>query len=291
VTVLDRVYVSGLIMVGAYIASKVFREVIIVYLKVISSKTETKADDVLVPILGKVISVVIWVVAGILLLESIGIDITVFVAGLGIAGLVIAFAAQDTLSNFFSGVMLMLDRPFKEGDWIMLNEKIYQVRDIGLRSTRLHHALTNQLVTIPNNRISDHMFSNLSEPDMLGRIDVEVGVTYKVPPKKVGQVLLDITHAHKDVFNDSEHKAFYRVKAFADSSITYTITFWVRDFNEQWRVASEVREAIYERFAAEGIEIPFPQRVVQIKQDGPARKSDTAPVKPADPAKMSNLSP
>jgi len=288
---LDRIYRSGLIIVGAYLVSKVFKEVIIVYIKVLSAKTETKADDVLVPVAGKLISVVIWVTAVILLLDSLGVDITVFVAGLGIAGLVIAFAAQDTLSNFFSGVMIMLDRPFKEGDWIMLDEKVYQVRDIGLRSTRLHHTLTNQLVTIPNNRISDYMFSNLSEPDQLGRVTVEVGVSYSVPPRKVGQVLLDVVGSHKDIFNDTEHRSFYRLKSFADSSINYMVTFWVKDHNEQWRIASEVREAIYDRFASEGIEIPFPQRVIHIKQ-APAEVQRTGrgtAVK--NPARMSDLSP
>ncbi|MCU0798719.1 MAG: mechanosensitive ion channel family protein [Candidatus Thermoplasmatota archaeon] len=289
--VLDRVYRSGLIIVAAFVISRIFKEVVIVYLRILSAKTETKADDVLVPVAGKLISVVIWVTAGILLLDSLGVDITVFVAGLGIAGLVIAFAAQDTLSNFFSGLMIMLDRPFKEGDWIMLDEKVYQVKDIGLRSTRLHHTFTNQLLTIPNNRISDYMFSNLSEPDQLGRVSVEVGVSYSVPPRKVGQVLLDVVGSHKDIFNDTEHQSFYRLKTFADSSINYMVTFWVKDHNEQWRIASEVREAIYDRFASEGIEIPFPQRVVHIKQ-APAEVQRTGRGTVAkDPARMSNLSP
>lgn len=289
--VLDRVYRSGLIIVVAFVVSRIFKEVVIVYLRILSAKTETKADDVLVPVAGKLISVVIWVTAGILLLDSLGVDITVFVAGLGIAGLVIAFAAQDTLSNFFSGLMIMLDRPFKEGDWIMLDEKVYQVKDIGLRSTRLHHTLTNQLVTIPNNRISDYMFSNLSEPDQLGRVSVEVGVSYSVPPKKVGQVLLEVVGSHKDIFNDPEHKSFYRLKTFADSSINYMVTFWVKDHNEQWRVASEIREAIYDRFASEGLEIPFPQRVVHIKQTPMEGQRKVRGTEVKDPARMSNLSP
>ncbi len=290
-SVLDRIYRSGLIVVTAYVISKVFREIIIVYLRILSAKTETKADDVLVPVAGKLISVVIWVTAMILLLDSLGVDITVFVAGLGIAGLVIAFAAQDTLSNFFSGLMIMLDRPFKEGDWIMLDENVYQVKDIGLRSTRLHHTLTNQLVTIPNNRISDYMFSNLSEPDQLGRVTVEVGVSYSVPPKKVGQVLLEVVGSHKDIFNDPDHQSFYRLKTFADSSINYMVTFWVKDHNEQWRVASEIREAIYDRFASEGLEIPFPQRVVHIKQAPVEGQRKVRGTEVKDPARMSNLSP
>ncbi|MGA1822154.1 MAG: mechanosensitive ion channel family protein [Thermoplasmatota archaeon] len=286
--IITRLYQAGTIVALAYIVIKVFKKVLMVYLKVVSAKTETKADDVLVPVFGKIATVVIWIIAIIMFLDTFGIDITVFVAGMGIVGLVIALAAQDTLSNFFAGIMILLDRPFKEGDWIMLDEKVYQVRHIGLRSTRFFHSASNQLVTIPNNRISDHIFSNLNEPNYMGRYTVNVGVSYDSDPRKVGELLLNIVRSHPDTFEDDDHKPIYRFSSFGDSSLDFIVMFWLRDFNDQWRVASEIRHEIFDRFNKEGIEIPFPQRTVHM-----ARASDPVAGSGKTPgvAEMSNLSP
>jgi small-conductance mechanosensitive channel len=265
--VLYSLYEVSVIVLVSIILVKFSKNVLFVYLAQFAQRTENKADDILIPVLNKVISVVIWVVAVIMVLERLGVDVSVFLAALGIGGLVIAFAAQDTLSNFFSGVVLLIDRPFKEGDWIKLDEKVYQVRDIGLRSTRLLHSYSNQIVTIPNNRISDHLFSNLNVPDLHGRTSIAVGVGYGCDPRKVGQVLVDEVKAHPDVFEDKQHSTIYRFIDYGDSSLRFEVTFWVKDFNEQWRVCSELRERIFYRFAREGIEIPYPQRVVHLKKD------------------------
>jgi len=287
--IITRLYQAGTIVALAYIVIKVFKKVLMVYLKIVSAKTETKADDVLVPVFGKIATVVIWIIAIIMFLDTFGIDITVFIAGMGIAGLVIALAAQDTLSNFFAGIMILLDRPFKEDDWIMLDDKVYQVRHIGLRSTRLFHSISNQLVTIPNNRISDHIFSNLNEPNYMGRYTINIGVSYDSDPRRVGEILIDIVGKHPDTFEDDDHKPLYRFSSFGDSSLDFIIIFWLRDFNDQWRVASEIRQDIFDRFRKEGIEIPFPQRTVHIvRNQGPtAGGSGKAP----GVTEMSNLSP
>ena len=261
---LSKLYSAVTIAMVAFIVIKVFKKVVMVYLTILSEKTETKADDVLVPVIGKMATVVIWIIAIIMFLDVFGIDITIFVAGLGIAGLVIAFAAQDTLSNFFSGLMILLDRPFKEGDWIQMDDKVYQVRDVGLRSTKLFHAFSNQVITIPNNRISDHMFSNLNMPDLYGRSTVKVGVSYGSDPSKVGGILLDVVRSNPETYEDKDHAPFYRFNDFGDSSLDFGVTYWIKDVNEQWRVASNIRESIFHRFEKEGIEIPFPQRVVHM---------------------------
>ena len=266
-TGLNKIYEIAVIVLVSIILVKFFKNVLFVYLAFLARKTQNKADDILIPILNKVVAVVIWVAAGILMLGRFGIDVSVFIAGLGIAGLVIAFAAQDTLSNFFSGIILLIDRPFKEGDWIQLDEKIYQVREIGLRSTRLFHSFTNQVVTIPNNRISDHMFSNLNEPDTLGRTTITVGVDYGSDPSRIGQILVEEVRTHPEVLEDADHISMYRFIDYGESALKFTVTFWVKDFNEQWRIASELRERIFYRFAREGVTIPYPHRVVHMVKD------------------------
>jgi len=259
-----RIYRIFMIILFALMISRIFKKVVYVYLKDLAKKTHSETDDVLIPVLDKIVTVVVWIAAGVLVLDGIGVDVSVFIAGMGIAGLVVAFAAQDTLSNFFSGIILLIDRPFKEGDWIMMDGKVYQVKDIGIRSTRLFHSFSNQIVTIPNNRISDHLFSNLNEPDQHGRTSIEVGVGYSSDPRMVGQVLVDEVRSHPETLEDDDHVIFYRFDSYGDSSLQFSVTFWVKDFNDQWRIASELRERILYRFAREGIEIPFPQRVVHM---------------------------
>ncbi|MCK5774203.1 MAG: mechanosensitive ion channel family protein, partial [Thermoplasmata archaeon] len=284
-----NIYISGLIIMVTYALARVFKLIVSDYLMELAKKTETEADDALLPLLSKMGTGLIWVVGVVMFLDTLGLDITVFVMGMGVVGLVVAFAAQDTMSNLFSGIMILIDRPFKEGDWIQLDDNVYQVVDIGLRSTRMFHSITNQMVTIPNSKISDHMFSNLNLPDTKGRTTVKVGVGYGSDPRKVGRILLEIGRNHPDTFEDGEHQPFYRFSSFGDSSLDFSMTLWVKDFNDQWRVASEVKEMIFYRFAREGIEIPFPQRVVHHMGEGPVPevKKDTRAPSPD----MKNLAP
>ncbi len=283
------VYMSGLIIMMTYALARVFKLIVSDYLMELAKKTETEADDALLPLISKMGTGLIWVVGVVMFLDTLGLDITVFVMGMGVMGLVVAFAAQDTMSNLFSGVMILIDRPFKEGDWIQLDDKVYQVVDIGLRSTRLFHSIKNQMVTMPNSRISDHMFSNLNLPDTKGRTTVNVGVGYGSDPKKVGRILLELARNHPDTFEDDKHEPFYRFSSFGDSSLDFSLTIWMKDFNDQWRVASELKEMIFYRFAKEGIEIPFPQRVVHHVREGPTPdvKKDTRAPSPD----MKNLAP
>ncbi len=287
--VMYGVYISGLIIMVTYSLARVFKLIVSDYLVELAKKTETKADDALLPLISKTGTGLIWVVGVIMFLDTLGLDITVFVMGMGVMGLVVAFAAQDTMSNLFSGIMILIDRPFSEGDWIQLDDNVYQVVDIGLRSTRMFNSIKNQMVTIPNSRISDHMFSNLNLPDTKGRITVKVGVGYGSDPKKVGRILLDLARDHPDTFQDEKHEPFYRFSSFGDSSLDFSLTLWVKNFNDQWRVSSEVKEMIFYRFAREGIEIPFPQRVVHHVNEDPAAdvKKDTRAPSPD----MKNLAP
>ena len=123
------------------------------------------------------------------------------------------------------------------------------------------------MVTIPNNRISDHMFSNLNEPDTLGRTTITVGVDYGSDPSRIGQILVEEVRTHPEVLEDADHISMYRFIDYGESALKFTVTFWVKDFNEQWRIASELRERIFYRFAREGVTIPYPHRVVHMVKD------------------------
>ena len=120
-------------------------------------------DETVEMFIQRALSVFLWLVLITLVLDNLGIDITGFVAAFGIVGLAIAFAAQETISNFFSGIFLMLDRPFDVGDTILLDEKERaDVLDVGLRSCRLYDRRLNTLVVMPNNRIANSKITNLT---------------------------------------------------------------------------------------------------------------------------------
>ena len=133
----------------------------------------------------------IWFLALVLILSVYKVDITPFLAGAGIAGLAVALAAQDLISNFFGGALITIDKPFQVGDRIKGDDYYGDVLSVGPRSTRLK-TLDYQIVTIPNNKITSNVIVNYAEPDQKLRIAIPVSVAYGSDPKKVKEILLDI---------------------------------------------------------------------------------------------------
>jgi MscS family membrane protein len=192
-----------------------------------------------------------------------GVNVTVFVASLGVAGLVLAFAMQDTLSNFFSGLHLMFDRPFDIGDTLEIDGDFLEVLKIGFRSTRLYNIFAYEVVIMPNNMIANQKIINLTKPDTEYRARVDVGVAYGSPVQKVKEILLEATQVHPDIITDDiDKEPRIRFTDFGDSALQFRLLYSIRDVLEQWKVATAVREHIDRRFREEGITIPFPQRTV-----------------------------
>ena len=263
-----KAYYIGLILVLAYVSYKIFKGVLIVMMKDIASRTQTELDDILVPIFDKIGTVVILIVASILLLSYFGVNVTVFVAGLGVAGLVVAFAAQDTLSNFFAGIFLLVDRPFVMGNTIILENGDYcEVLHVGLRSTRLFDIFTFDMVVMPNNKLANMNVVNVSMPDKHQKVTVEVAVAFDSDLEKVEKILLEVTANHPNAFKDKKDAPVVRLSSFGENAAIYKIFLVVDDWNNRWRVTHEIRKEILTRFKKEGVQIPFPQRVVHMKKD------------------------
>ena len=263
-----RFYYIGLILVVAYVSYKIFKGVLMVWMKEVAKKTETELDDILVPIFDKIGTVVIVIVTAILLLSYLGVNVTVFVAGLGVAGLVVAFAAQDTLSNFFAGIFLLMDRPFCIGDTIILDNGDYaEVLHVGLRSTKMFDVFTQDMVVMPNNKLANMNIVNVSKPDKREKTTIDVGVAYDSDLEKVERILLDVASRHPNVEKGKDYTPVLRLSSFGENAVVYKIYLTVDDWNNRWRVAHEIRKEILARFRKEGVQIPFPQRVVHMKKD------------------------
>ncbi|MFQ6059678.1 MAG: mechanosensitive ion channel family protein [Thermoplasmata archaeon] len=260
---LDSVFSVVTIVLITWIAYKLFKDVLIHYGSILSARTQTDIDDRLVPVISKVGGVIIILLGMIFVIQSLGYDVTLFLAGLGIMGIVIGFAAQETLSNFFSGIFLLLDRPFKTGDLIVLDSgEVCEVSWIGLRSTKLYHIANHQMIVLPNKLLAEQRVVNITEPDRRFRTSVSVGVAYGTDLDHARKVLTGVVRGHPNVLKGKEKDPLFRVDEFADSSINLRVIFWVDNVDNKWRVESELKEAIDKRFKEENIEIPFPVRTV-----------------------------
>jgi len=261
------IYGVALIAILTFIVYKIFKEVLIHLGRKWASRTNTEIDDVIIPVIDKVGGVMILVFGAIAVVSNLGYDITFLLAGVGVFGLVIAFAAQDALSNFFSGMALLLDRPFSEGDHITLaSGEVCRVDKIGIRSTRLQDVFTDNLIVLPNNKLVNDKLVNLSEPSGQTVCDVTLTVPYGTDIDKVEKILIDIAGKHKEVLKEPDREPSVRITDFGEAALEFKLYFWVDDIMKKWRVPHELRKAINRKFSEEKIEIGVPQRVIQIRE-------------------------
>jgi MscS family membrane protein len=253
---------------GLYLLYRILDAALVYYQRELAPKTATKVDDVLVPAFRKVGLVIIYAVGIILTLRNLGWDPTLVFAGAGIAGIVIAFAAQDTFSNLFSGIFLMLDRPFVEGDVILIETgEVARVESIGLRTTQLYEYDHHHVITVPNNQLATRRIVNYSAPDTLFRVDIFVGVAYEADLVKVEQILLAAALDEPEVIRAQGWEPTAQLREFAESSVTMMLRVTLKDPRDRNREPSKLRYDIKRRLDAAGIEIPFPQRVVHMRSD------------------------
>jgi small-conductance mechanosensitive channel len=243
-----QAYQMVVVVVVAYTAYRIFDKVVIYYAEKWSKNTDTELDDVLVPLMHKLGLVVIPIAAMVAVLSVVGIDVTLLVAGMGVIGLVVAFAVQETLGNFFAGIQLLMDRPFKIGDIIELESgEICEVRKVGLRSTTVYNTADHEIIILPNNDVVNKKVVNYSRPDQHRSMNVEVGVAYGTDLAKVEEILLDTANKNPDVIKQEGQMPYVRVAKLNDSSVDFKLWYWV-DVKKMWRVASEMRQAVYDRF-------------------------------------------
>ncbi len=267
--VLDSKYLTAFyILLGTWIVSSFTYNFIHLYGRWMAARTESEVDDRIIDVLEIAVKYVVWFVAFLLILSTLEIDITPLLAGAGIAGVAVALAAQDLLSNFFGGALIVMDKPFKVNDRIKIDDYLGDVVSVGPRSTRLQ-TLDYQLVTIPNSKIASSVIINYALPEVRLKIKIPVSVAYGSDVKRVKEILLEIAREAVDrsvyVLNDPAPSVYFL--EFADSSLNFTLVVWARAFNMAWEVQDFINTRIDERFREEGIEIPFNQMDVRIRSD------------------------
>lgn len=203
------------------------------------------------------------------ILSALGVNITPLLTALGIGGLAVALALQDTLSNLFAGLQILIARQIHLGQRIKLDsgEEGY-VTDIGWRNTTLRTP-SNHLVIIPNAKLSQSIVTNYNMPSAPVNIVIPVGVGYDSNPEHVEQVLLSEARSIVDTVPGfvKEFQPIVRFQAFGDFSLDFLLIVQVQEFDAQFGVWGELHKRIFKRLKQEGIEIPFPVRTVHLKGD------------------------
>ncbi len=220
-----------------------------------------------------VIKGVILIVGFLIVLSLLGISITPLITALGVGGLAVALALQDSLTNFFAGLHVLLEKSVRVGDFIKLEsgEQGY-VKDITWRTTRIR-MLGNNEVIIPNSKLSQSIVTNYYLPEKWMSLLIKVGVSYDSDPDLVERVLTEeamaaIGEVPGLVGAPEADNPFVRfIPGFGDSSLDFTLICKVKEFVDQYLVQHELRKRIFKRFRKEGIEIPYPHRTVYVREE------------------------
>ncbi len=230
----------------------------------VSGRTETTFDDHILPFLRRVATVIIFLTALVMLLARFNINVSAFVATLGIGSLAVALAGQEVLSNMISGFIIIIDQPFRIGDRIELEELDTwgDVQDIGLHRTRI---LTrdNRLVSVPNALIGKSRVINHSIPSTQFRVQTHVEVAYGTDVEHARQVMIEAVRRQDWVMPGKPVEALFL--EFGESGLVFRVRCWIEHYVETRRIMDKLNTALYNALNEAGIEIPFPQRVVHLQ--------------------------
>jgi len=234
----------------------------------IQRASERRALGVLITGLGQSVTRgAVYIVGALMLLTALGVQITPLLTALGVGGLAVALALQDTLSNLFAGAHLLADKPIRVGDYVKVADTVEgHVVDIGWRSTRVR-MLQNVVVTIPNKKVAESIITNYDLPEPRLALLVRVGVDYGSDPDRIEALVVDeATRAVGEVPGLlGEPAPFVRlIPGFGDFSLDFTLVCQVKSFTDQFLVQHELRKRILRRFRAEGIQ--FPARALEIRR-------------------------
>jgi len=222
-------------------------------------------DEILVSFLTSIIRWVLLLFVIVAALSQLGIDTTSLVALLGAAGLAIGLSLQSSLSNFASGVMLIIFRPFTKGDFVEAGGAMGVVESISIFTTTMTTP-DNKEIIVPNGAILGNNITNYSAR-ATRRVDMVFGISYDDDIRKARQVLEDIVAADDRVLDDP--KPVIALSELAESSVNFIVRPWVKSA-DYWAVLWDTTEAVKMKFDAAGISIPYPQMDVHVENPGPS---------------------
>jgi len=237
---------------------------IVIGYKDFGKKVKVKVNESLLGFFHSMLKVVIVVATLLAILNNWGIEIGPLLAGIGVAGLAIAFALQSTLSNIFGGISMLLDKSIAVGDLVNLDDGTAgKILKISLRSTKIR-TFDNELVIVPNGKLSESNIKNVALPEPATRVVVPFSVAYGSNVAKVKRIVLNEISKIKNLRGEPE--PMIKFVEMADSSLNFKAYFYINTFDERLSALDEANTRIYEALGRNGISIPFPQMDVKIRK-------------------------
>lgn len=258
---------KGLLAMGVFSITMVIAAIASKLIKIYSKNIESVLP--ITSLTEHITQIVIFIIGILIILNSMGISIAPILATLGVGGLAVALALQDTLSNLFAGFHVIMARQIKVGDYIKMEsgEEGY-VTDINWRTTKIR-MLPNNVVLVPNAKLAQAIVVNYCLPDKELAVLIDVGVHYKSDLRLVEKITCE---AAKEVMRNvnggvSTFDPFIRYHTFGDFSINFTVILRAKEFVDQYLVKHEFVKLLHERFNKEGIIIPYPIRAINHEQE------------------------
>jgi small conductance mechanosensitive channel len=260
--------VAGLLGVVRFIAKPliilVVCKIVMGLLLKVSDKvlSKTKLDGGVTGFLRSAIKIALWMLTIIFIADAVGVNTSSLVTLLGVVTLALSLAFQGIMTNVFSGLTILISKPFVVGQFVQIGSVSGTVRNISLMRTTLVTG-DNKIELIPNGDICTSNITNFSaEP--IRRVDLEICASYDAPTKDVQEAILTILNNDARVIKDDTHTPFVRLSKYNASDISYTVRAWV-DNAVYWDVYFDVLEKVRESFAIRGIEFAYPHAVLELK--------------------------
>jgi MscS family membrane protein len=234
-----------------------------------AAETESKLDDMLAPVIRKSLRVTIIILILVQIAQILSDKpITSIIAGLGIGGLAIALAAQDTIKNFFGSVFLFFDRPFEIGDRIVVDGHDGPVEELGLRSTKIR-TFEGHIVTVPNGELANKTIQNIGKRPYIRRI-VNLAITYDTPPEKIDRALelvKNILANHEGMHKDFPPCVYFN--DFNSTSLNIRVIYWYHPPNywDFMAFTERFNKEVFRRFSEEKIDFAFPTQTLYLAGD------------------------
>ncbi|MGN6387404.1 MAG: mechanosensitive ion channel family protein [Verrucomicrobiota bacterium] len=228
-------------------------------------KGEKSFNELLIPLVTKTVKVFIVIMAILITLDHLHFEIRTLLAGVSISGLALGLAAQDTIGNLFGAAAVFVDKPFKLGDMIKLNDIQGVVEEIGLRSTRLRN-LDGHIITVPNKTMGNATITNITRRPNIKTV-FNIGLTYETPTAKIEEAVQILNDIYKS--NPMTHDVIIGFSQFADSSLNISVVHWWKglDYKEYVAGMERLNLELKDRFDKAGIGFAFPSRTVYLRQD------------------------
>ena len=269
------------VIFGGIIAWQIYLFIITTILNGIDEAVDVKGiDNSLIPLFKMIGRLIICVLGATIILAAFGVDLAGIMVSAGVITLGITFGAQEIISQFFSGVVLLSTRPFKKGDYISLNGTTYIVHKVRLMYTEFENWDRDQIVTMPNNAVTSATMINYTKGDPRTRIFIYMSVAYDTNLTLAKELMIQAANMHPHVIKDKTCvPPNTRLTNFLDSGIEYRLACYVDNYDLSAHYAGQIREIIYKLFKDNGIEIPYNRLQIDILSDcdGKKRPTDDTP--------------